>query len=82
MDNNNIRHEIVSSNSDIEVRFYLSEDKGSYVAPHWHNSLELGQHRTKTIFWILHTSCLHIFRDIAQFVLARHQALRRPHCTI
>lgn len=41
MDNNDIRHEIVSSNSDIEVRFYLSEDKGSYVAPHWHNSLEL-----------------------------------------
>lgn len=38
---NNIRHEIVSSNPDIEVRFYLSEDKGSYVAPHWHNSLEL-----------------------------------------
>ena len=29
------------------------------------------QHRTKTFFWILHTSCLHIFRDIAQFVLAR-----------
>lgn len=36
-----IRHEIVSKNPDIEVRFYLSEDKGSYVAPHWHNSLEL-----------------------------------------
>lgn len=41
MINNEIRHEIVSSNPDIEVRFYLSEDKGSYVAPHWHNSLEL-----------------------------------------
>ena len=38
---NDIRHEIVSSNPDIEVRFYLSEDNGSYVAPHWHNSLEL-----------------------------------------
>ncbi|MGN0593470.1 MAG: helix-turn-helix domain-containing protein [Ruminococcus sp.] len=36
-----IRHEIVSRNPDIEVRFYLSEDPGSYVTPHWHNSLEL-----------------------------------------
>ena len=34
---------------------------------------DLGQHRTKTIFWILHTSCLHLFRHIAQFVLARRQ---------
>ena len=33
----------------------------------------LGQHRTKTIFWILHTSCLHLLRHIAQFVLARRQ---------
>ena len=33
----------------------------------------LRQHRTKTIFWILHTSCLHLFRHIAQFVLARRQ---------
>ncbi len=41
MNENKIRHEIVSSNLDIEVRFYLSEDSGSYVAPHWHNSLEL-----------------------------------------
>lgn len=41
MENKEIRHEIVSSNPDIEVRFYLSEDSGSYVAPHWHNSLEL-----------------------------------------
>lgn len=41
MINNEIRHEIVSSNPDIEVRFYLSVDEGSYVAPHWHNSLEL-----------------------------------------
>lgn len=41
MENNGIRHEIVSSNPDIDVRFYLSEDSGSYVAPHWHNSLEL-----------------------------------------
>lgn len=34
-------HEIVTINTDIEVRFYLSADKGSYVSPHWHNSLEL-----------------------------------------
>ena len=33
----------------------------------------LRQHRTKTIYWILHVSCLHIFRHIAQFVLARRQ---------
>lgn len=41
MDNQNMRHEIVSENPDIEVRFYLSLDKGSYVTPHWHNSLEI-----------------------------------------
>ena len=33
----------------------------------------LRQHRTKTIFWILHTSYLHLFRHIAQIVLARRQ---------
>ena len=33
----------------------------------------LRQHRTKTIFWILHTSCLLLFRHIAQIVLARRQ---------
>lgn len=36
-----MRHEIVSRNPDIEVRFYLSEDMGSYVTPHWHDDLEL-----------------------------------------
>lgn len=36
-----MRHEIVSVNPDIEARFYLSIDSGSYVPPHWHNSLEL-----------------------------------------
>lgn len=36
-----MRHEIVSKNPDIEVRFYLSENEGSYVPPHWHDSLEL-----------------------------------------
>lgn len=41
MDNHNMRHEIVSENPDIEVRFYLSLDEGSYVTPHWHNSLEI-----------------------------------------
>lgn len=41
MDNPNMRHEIVSENPDIEVRFYLSLDEGSYVTPHWHNSLEI-----------------------------------------
>lgn len=35
------RHEIVTSNPDVEVRFYLSKDEGSYVSPHWHNSLEI-----------------------------------------
>ena len=35
------RHEIVTNNYDIGVRFYYSEDKGSYVTPHWHNSIEL-----------------------------------------
>jgi len=41
MDNQHMRHEIVSENPDIEVRFYLSVDEGSYVTPHWHNSLEI-----------------------------------------
>lgn len=36
-----MRHEIVSVNPDIEARFYLSIDLGSYVPPHWHESLEL-----------------------------------------
>ncbi|MCC8076396.1 MAG: AraC family transcriptional regulator [Clostridiales bacterium] len=36
-----INHEIVVSNPDVDVRFYLSVDPGSYVAPHWHNSLEV-----------------------------------------
>lgn len=36
-----MRHEIVSKNPDIEVRFYLSIDSGSYVSPHWHDSLEM-----------------------------------------
>ena len=35
--------------------------------------LSIRQHRTKTIYWILHVSCLHLFRHIAQFVLARRQ---------
>jgi YesN/AraC family two-component response regulator len=41
MDNKDMRHEIVSENPDLEVRFYLSLDEGSYVTPHWHNSLEI-----------------------------------------
>lgn len=36
-----MRHEIVTSNPDVEVRFYLSKDEGSYVSPHWHDSLEI-----------------------------------------
>lgn len=36
-----MRHEIVSRNPDVEVRFYLSVDEGSYVTPHWHDSIEL-----------------------------------------
>lgn len=41
MNNQNMRHEIVSENPDIEVKFYLSVDEGGYVTPHWHNSLEI-----------------------------------------
>ena len=39
---------------------------------------KLRQHRTKTIYWILRMSCLHLFRHIAQFVLAR----RQPCCVL
>ena len=41
-------------------------------------SVYLRQHRTKTIFCILCASCLHIFRHLAQFVLAR----RQPCCVL
>lgn len=37
----NMRHEIVQANLDVDVRFYLSVDEGSYVKSHWHNSLEI-----------------------------------------
>ena len=36
-----MRHEIVSRNPDVEVRFYMSVDTGSYVEPHWHDSIEI-----------------------------------------
>ena len=36
-------------------------------------TFSLRQHRTKTIFCILYASCLHIFRNLAQFVLTRRQ---------
>lgn len=41
MDIEQMRHEIVTENPDVEVRFYLSIDEGSYVTPHWHESLEM-----------------------------------------
>lgn len=41
METEKMRHEIVTSNPDVDVRFYLSKDEGSYVSPHWHNSLEI-----------------------------------------
>lgn len=41
MADNKAQHEIISSNKDIDIRFYLSVDEGSYVGPHWHNSLEI-----------------------------------------
>ncbi len=34
-------HEIVASNPDLDIRIYYSHDLGSYVPPHWHESLEL-----------------------------------------
>lgn len=40
-DQERTRHEIVTSNPDVGVRFYYSVDEGSYVSPHWHNSLEI-----------------------------------------
>ena len=40
-ENKGMRHEIVTSNPDVDVRFYYSRDEGSYVSPHWHNSLEI-----------------------------------------
>ncbi len=41
METPGIHHEIVISNFYVDVRFYLSVDPGSYVPPHWHNSLEM-----------------------------------------
>lgn len=40
MENESIRHEIVSRNPDIEVRFFMLESNAHFVPPHWHNSLE------------------------------------------
>lgn len=41
MSNANITHEIISINPDVDVHLDMSIDQGSYVAPHWHNSIEL-----------------------------------------
>ena len=41
MKNAKITHEIVSVNPDVDVRLNMSIDQGSYVSPHWHNSIEL-----------------------------------------
>lgn len=35
------RYEVISVNSATKVRFYTSRDPGSYVAPHWHDALEI-----------------------------------------
>ncbi len=34
-------YEIISADALTNVRFYTSEDPGSYVAPHWHDALEI-----------------------------------------
>lgn len=34
------KHEIITSNKDISVKFQYSEDTGSIVSKHWHRSLE------------------------------------------
>lgn len=56
-----MRHEIVSVNPDIEARFYLSIDSGSYVPPHWHDSLELVYmiEGTMTVIFENHREVLH-----------------------
>ena len=41
MEGGEVRHEIVFSNADIDVRFYLSADDGRYVPPHWHDHIEM-----------------------------------------
>lgn len=41
MTDHRAQHEIISSNKDIDIRFYLSVDEGGYVGPHWHSSLEI-----------------------------------------
>jgi len=35
------KHEIITSNKDISVKFQYSEDTGSIVSKHWHRSLEI-----------------------------------------
>ncbi len=34
-------YEIISTNTRTNVRFYTSLDPGSYVAPHWHDAVEI-----------------------------------------
>ncbi len=41
MNRNNFSHEIVEPIDNLDVNFKLFDDSGSYVANHWHNSLEI-----------------------------------------
>lgn len=41
MSNANITHEIISINPDVDDHLQMSIDQGSYISPHWHNSIEL-----------------------------------------
>lgn len=34
-------YELIPLNDRTNVRFFISEDSGSYVAPHWHDALEI-----------------------------------------
>lgn len=34
-------YELIPLNDQTNVRFYTSEDSGSYVAPHWHDAVEI-----------------------------------------
>ncbi|HBL5920115.1 TPA: AraC family ligand binding domain-containing protein, partial [Clostridioides difficile] len=41
MNRNNFSHEIIEPIDNLDVNFKLFDDSGSYVANHWHNSLEI-----------------------------------------
>lgn len=79
LNEDSLRHEIVMSNPDIDVRFYLSEDEGSYVTPHWHNSLEIVYVMEGSITVIMGNQRKTIFEN--QFIIVNSRTIHAVSST-